>query len=86
MDAYHWLLFIEVASLAMEEVEIREMNDGKGMGPRSISQYDDTFHSMSAHEALKDASNQLIPLADYIESHFVPSDSTSNAREHHAEG
>ena len=68
----------------MEEVEIREMNDGKGMGPRSISQYDDTFHSMSAHEALKDASNQLIPLADYIEDSFVPSDPTTETSELHS--
>ena len=70
----------------MEEVEIREMNDGKGMGPRSISQYDDTFHSMSAHEALKDAANQLFPLADYMEEHFVPSDQTTETRDHHSTG
>ena len=70
----------------MEDVEYRQIHEGKGMGPRSVSQYDDSFHSMTAHDALKDASNQLLPLADYIESHFVPSDSTSNAREHHAEG
>ena len=70
----------------MEEVEIREMNDGKGMGPRSISQYDDTFHSMSAHEALKDAANQLFPLADYMEDHFIPSDPTTEMIDHHSKG
>ena len=70
----------------MEEVEIREMNGEKGMGPRSVSQYDDTFHSMSAHEALKDAANQLFPLADYMEDHFIPSDPTTEMIEHHCKG
>ena len=70
----------------MEEVEIREMNGEKGMGPRSISQYDDTFHSMTAHEALKDAANQLFPLADYMEDHFIPSDPTTETRDCHSIG
>ena len=70
----------------MDEVEFREMEAGTGMGPRSVSQYDDTFHSLSAYEALKDASTQLLPLADYIENHFVISEPATKPREHHAEG
>ena len=69
----------------VDDAEFRETTEGKGMGPRSVSQYDDTFHSMTAHEALKDASNQLFPLADYIESHFIPSESTAEPRDYHSE-
>ena len=70
----------------MDEAEFREMESGKGMGPRSVSQYDDTFHSLTAREALKDASIQLLPLADYIENNFVSSELETKPREHHAEG
>ena len=50
-------------------------NDGseftnKGLGPRSVSQYD-VLPGKAAHDALVDASQALLPLADYVETHFT---------------
>ena len=66
-----------------ESVEMRDQN--QGLGPRSVSQYDD-FNDNAAFDALKDASQKLLPLADYIENNFVPAPSSSKDRAHHAEG
>ena len=70
----------------MDEQDI-EFGAGRSNLVKSVSQYDD-FSSSSAKSALQDASQQLFPLADYIENNFVQGVFNANdpARVHHAEG
>ena len=72
--------------LAMDEHDI-EFSAGHSGLVKSVSQYDD-FSSSSAKNALQDASQQLFPLADYIENNFVQGSFNVNdtPRQHHAEG
>ena len=51
---------------------------------RSVSQYDG-INANATRDALKDASNQLFPLADYVENNFVPQQETTQTRAHHDE-
>ena len=51
---------------------------------RSVSQYDD-INADATRDALKEASKQLFPLADYVENNFAPQQETSQTRAHHAE-
>ena len=51
---------------------------------RSVSQYDG-INANATRDALKDASKQLFPLADYVENNFVPQQETSQTRAHHDE-
>ena len=57
-------------------VEFRENNDDD---PRvkSVSMYGD-IQSKAAHEELVQASQNLLPLADYIEQNFSPDNSNPN--------
>ena len=69
----------------MDEQDI-EYGAGHNGLVKSVSQYDD-FSSSTAKSALLDASQQLFPLADYIENNFVQgSDKHDTPRVHHAEG
>lgn len=67
-------------------------NDGseftnKGLGPRSVSQYDVLLPGKAAHDALIEASQKLIPLADYVENHFSPESPTkSKAHKEQSQG